>query len=762
MLATTLIGYPRIGRNRELKKATEAYFQGKVPPDILQTEGLRLRTLHWESQQTTGIQTLVSNDFSFCDTLLDTALLFGLIPKRFRGLPQDPLIQTFAMARGYQKEGYAAKALAMKKWFTTNYHYMRPEVDGSGSIGLMGHKPITEFREALALGIKTRPMLPGPYTLLQLSDFTGDLSIENAATALIPAYRTLMDALAAAGADWIQLDEPCLAMDMTKGEQECFQSLYQELTRKTPSLRIQIQTFFGDIRDAYPLLCSLPVQAIGLDFVDGAANLDILESQGFPEEPLLVAGIVSGRNIWRNNYASTLKLLRRIEKSVPASRLCLSPSSSLLHVPYSLDRESHLPPEERGMLAFAMEKMEELTELALLFNQEKAETHPLFLRNRERFLTGEGIRGRLRPEIRKKTKLFKELTVKRHPEASVRKTCQQRSLQLPDFPTTTIGSFPQTPQIRNTRKAFREGRLDSHSYTAFIQEKIRETITLQESLGLDVLAHGEFERNDMVEYFGEQLEGFRFTRQGWVQSYGTRCVKPPILMGDVCRPRAMTTELWTYAQSLTSRPVKGMLTGPVTLLNWSFVREDIDMRECLIQTALAIREEVLDLETAGCTVIQIDEAALREKLPLRKEHWQDYLNRAVQAFHLAHDGVRPETQIHTHMCYSEFGDILEAIEALDADVLTIEASRSALSLARQIREKPYPRDMGPGVYDIHSPNIPEAEEILKTLKILLTCIPKHKLWVNPDCGLKTRSPEEAEKALAAMMEATRILREEMG
>ncbi|MDY0163178.1 5-methyltetrahydropteroyltriglutamate--homocysteine S-methyltransferase [Desulfobotulus sp.] len=761
MIQTTLIGYPRIGQNRELKKATEAYFQGRLSPEELQAEGASLRKTHWEDQKDAGIHQLVSNDFSFYDTLLDTALLFGLVPERFNTLPQDPLIRTFAMARGYQQGGLTAKALSMKKWFTTNYHYMVPEIDSSSPMDLMGHKPITEFREARKQGFHTRPMLPGPYTLLRLSRFADGITAEKAAQKLIPAYQKLLDALAAAGADWVQLDEPCLCLDMGQGEKDFFQTLYQKLTRPTPSLRIQVQTFFGDIRDAYEMVCALPVQAVGLDFVEGPHNLRLLEAVGFPEDKILVAGLVNGRNIWRTAYVPTLELLRSIEKNVPSHRIHLAPSSSLLHVPYSLSPENRLAPEELGILAFAREKMEELGELAILSGQAHPETHPLFLRNQARFQDAENINGRCIPAVRQKTKGLQDQNFRRLPEASIRKDCQKKRLQLPPFPTTTIGSFPQTPEIRSARRAFREGRMDPTRYTDFIREKMRECIVLQEKLGLDVLVHGEFERNDMVEYFGEQLEGFRFTHQGWVQSYGTRCVKPPILMGDVRRPQAMTTALWRQAQTFTSKPVKGMLTGPVTLLNWSFVREDLPQEECLLQTALAIREEVLDLETAGCAIIQIDEAALREKLPLRRIHWRDYLERAVQAFRLAHDGVRPDTQVHTHMCYSEFGDILEAIGALDADVLTMEASRSALTLVEQLKEKPYPGDMGPGVYDIHSPNIPAPLEILATLKTLLSVIPEKNLWINPDCGLKTRSPLETEKALEAMITATRLLREEI-
>ncbi|TYT74860.1 5-methyltetrahydropteroyltriglutamate--homocysteine S-methyltransferase [Desulfobotulus mexicanus] len=758
-MKTTIIGYPRIGCGRELKKATENYFQNKISPENLNEQAKSLRKIHWEKQISKGIDLPVSNDFSFYDTLLDTALLFGLIPERFTVLPQDPLIRTFAMARGYKKDGYQASALAMKKWFTTNYHYMVPEVDESSSIGLSGHKPLTEFREALSAGFLTRPMLTGPYTLLRLTRFSGETSAVKCAQRLIPAYAQLLSALGAAGAKWVQLDEPCLCLDMDASEKAFFHSLYQRLGEKNPGVKIQLQTAFGDITQVYDSLSSLPVQAIGLDFVEGQGNLLKLESDGFPEDKILVAGIVNGRNVWRNNYKKSLDIISRISKHLPAERIWLSPSCSLLHLPYSLGPETGLSPELRDILAFAEEKMEELGELSILSAENKPENHPIFLRNQQRFEQAEKIPGRILPEVRNRTSFLRDQSFLRMPDAEARKSCQQNRLNLPPFPTTSIGSFPQTAEIRAMRRLYRKGEVKLSEYEAFLRKRTEECVKLQDDMGLDVLVHGEFERNDMVEYFGEQLDGFIFTENAWVQSYGTRCVKPPILMGDVRRPCPMTVDTWRFAAGCTKKPVKGMLTGPVTILNWSFVRDDVENTECLLQLALAIREEVLDLEAAGCAIIQIDEAALREKLPLKKKDWKSYLDNAVNAFHLCHDGVRPDTQIHTHMCYSEFGDILEAIDAMDADVITIEAARSALTLVDQLKKTPYARDIGPGVYDIHSPLIPGEEDILLRLDTLLSTLEPEQLWINPDCGLKTRSPKEAEESLKAMVNAAKKLRE---
>ncbi|MCW7752517.1 5-methyltetrahydropteroyltriglutamate--homocysteine S-methyltransferase [Desulfobotulus sp. H1] len=762
MLTVTTIGYPRIGKNRELKKAAERYFQGSVTADELLQEGKNLRWQHWQKQHEKGIQSVPSNDFSYYDTLLDTAFLFGMIPERFRSLPQDPIIRTFAMARGYEKNGHKAKALAMKKWFTTNYHYMVPEVDDSSTIGLMGHKPLTEFKEALAYGFHTRPVLPGPYTLLRLTRFSGKTSAQTIAAPLIEAYRKLIRALGAAGATWVQLDEPCLVTDVSEEDQAFFISLYESLADPDAGVSLQLQTYFGDASPLLKTLYALPVQGIGLDFVEGISTITSLEQEGFPEDKILTAGIINGRNIWRNNYQKSLALLRRIAAIVSSDRLVLAPSCSLLHLPYSLGPETDLSPETLGALAFAEEKLEELTEIATLFGEDKAEFHPLFLQNQQRLEQAARIPGRVLPDVRRKTEPLKGQGFRRFPDEATRRASQSQRLKLPLFPCTTIGSFPQTADIRSRRRAFKNGDISMEEYTSFIQQRIRDTILLQESMGLDVLVHGEFERNDMVEFFGEQLEGFLFTKNGWVQSYGTRCVKPPVLLGDVNRPRPMTVDTWQFAQNCTEKPVKGMLTGPVTILNWSFVREDISQQDCLFQLALAIRDEVLDLEARGCAIIQIDEAALREKLPLKKNQWESYLTAAVNAFRLCHDGVRPDTQIHTHMCYSEFGDILDAIDTLDADVITIEASRSALSLVDQLRQHPYPRDIGPGVYDIHSPQVPDKNEILHTLQVLLDVIDPKRLWVNPDCGLKTRREEEVNAALRAMVTAAHELRQDFG
>lgn len=688
--------------------------------------------------------------------MLDAAILFNLIPERYKHLDLSALDTLFAMARGYQGEKGDVKALPMKKWFNTNYHYIVPEIDDDTEIRLNGSKPIDEYLEARELGIETRPAIIGPFTLLKLAHYTGNKTAADFADDLSKAYQDLLKEAAKAGVEWIQLDEPSLVQDLSEEDRNLFHQLYDQILNKENNPKILLQTYFGDVRDIYQDLVSMPFDGIGLDFLEGRKTAELIEEYGFPEDKILFAGLVNGKNIWKNNYGKTLEVLDSLKnKGVPA---VLSTSCSLLHVPFSLESETRLPEEYRKHFAFAKEKLAELEELKHLAESDHRENEPAYTENK--FLFKED-RNASNPEVQERLAGVTEENYTRRPERTIRQNLQKEKLNLPLFPTTTIGSFPQTREVKANRSAFKKGKISEEEYKAFNREKIRECIAHQEDLGLDVLVHGEFERNDMVEYFGEALDGFLFTDKGWVQSYGTRCVKPPVIWGDVSRSRPITVEWSVYAQSLSGKPVKGMLTGPVTILNWSFPREDISIRDSISQIALAIRDEVLDLEANGIRIIQIDEAALREKLPLRKSDWySEYLDFAIPAFRLTHSGVKPETQIHTHMCYSEFTDIIPAIDAMDADVITFEASRSDLQILDSLKENEFETEVGPGVYDIHSPRVPSVEEITDALHKMLGRIEPEKLWINPDCGLKTRGEAETTASLKNLTEAARILREE--
>ena len=675
-MKTSVIGFPRVGTLRELKFASEKYFRKETGAEELLKEARRLRKTHWTVQKEAEIDYIPCNDFSFYDTVLDTAVLLGIVPKRYQELNLSALDTYFAMARGYQGESGDVKALAMKKWFNTNYHYIVPEAEDDTKIALVGEKLWEEYEEAKALGIETKPVLTGPYTLLKLCRYTGSKTAEDFTDAVIAAYQQVFEKCAAHRIMWLQLDEPALVRDLSKEDIALFHKIYENVLPCKKTVRILLQTYFGDVRDIYKDLTELPFDGIGLDFIEGKETVHLIEKYGFPKDKLLFAGLVNVKNIWRNHYDRTLNQLQQLTGK--GIQTVLSTSCSLLHVPYTVKHETKLSEKYLDYFAFAEEKLSELKELSGFAENPSYTQESVYKKNCELFTEDRDCEN---AAVKKRLSEVTEKDYVRLPKRSERQQLQKETFHLPQFPTTTIGSFPQTKDVKQNRAAFRKGEITEQEYTAFNKKKIAECIKKQEEIGLDVLVHGEYERNDMVEYFGEALGGFLFTEKAWVQSYGTRCVKPPVIWGDVYREKPMTVVWSVYAQSLTDKVMKGMLTGPVTILNWSFPREDISIKESISQIALAIRDEVLDLEANGIRMIQIDEAALREKLPLRRSDWDtEYLDFAIPAFRLTHSGVRPETQIHTHMCYSEFTDIIPAIDAMDADVITFEASRSDLQI----------------------------------------------------------------------------------
>ncbi len=755
-MQTSVIGFPRIGTLRELKFASEKYFRKEIEAEELQQIAETLRKTHWRIQKEAGIDYISSNDFSFYDMTLDTAVLLNIIPKRYKELELSGLDTYFAMARGYQGASGDVKALAMKKWFNTNYHYIVPEVEDDTVIQLSGNKLVDEYAEAKALGIETKPVVIGAYTMLRLCRFTGKKPALDYVEDIISAYQNLVKKCEENQIAWVQFDEPALVWDMEESDIALFHKIYDGILSCKKHSHILLQTYFGDVRDIYQDLIQMPFDGIGLDFIEGKETLNLVNTYGFPQDKQLFAGLVNGKNIWKNCFDKTLKVLQTLnDKKIKA---VLSTSCSLLHVPYTLKHEHKISQEYLAYFAFAEEKLGELKELSILADAADYMKEAAYKENQKLFAEERDCKN---ADVKKRLSEVKENDYVRLPERSTRQKLQKKVLGLPEFPTTTIGSFPQTKDVKANRQAYRKGEISEQEYIDFNRKKIAECVALQEEIGLDVLVHGEYERNDMVEYFGEALGGFLFTEKAWVQSYGTRCVKPPVIWGDVYRKNPITVAWSVYAQSLTKKPMKGMLTGPVTILNWSFPREDISIRESIAQIALAIRDEVLDLEANGIQVIQIDEAALREKLPLRKSDWYtEYLDFAIPAFRLTHSGVKPETQIHTHMCYSEFTDIIAAIDDMDADVITFEASRSDLQILDSLRENHFETEVGPGVYDIHSPRVPSVEEIVNALHIMLTKIEKDKLWVNPDCGLKTRGTKETEASLRNMVEAAKEIRKQ--
>lgn len=755
-MSTSVIGYPRIGSLRELKFALEAYFKGEKTEDEIKALAKELRKEHLTTQKNAGIEFISSNDFSFYDNTLDQAVLLNIVPKRYRELELSELEKYFAIARGYQGKKGNVKALAMKKWFNANYHYIVPEFEDDTKIELIGTKPFDEYTEAKQLGIETKPVLIGPFTLLKLIRFTGKKGILDVKADFIKVYTEILKKFINLGTQWVQFDEPYLVHDLTANDLRLFQDLYSAILNKKEKTKILLQTYFGDVRDIYTVLQTLNFDGIGLDFVEGRKTLDLVKEHGFSPVKRLFAGVVNGKNIWKNNYEKTLSILNSLkEKEI---QTVVSTSCSLLHVPYSVENETKLEDKYKKHFAFAKEKLTELKEIDEIFSSANYKNNEKYQKNVALFNED---RNAFNAAVDARVKAITPKDFVRQPEFAQREKIQKDEFKLPLFPTTTIGSFPQTTEVRANRKAFRTGEISKEQYIEFNKKKIAECIALQEDLGLDVLVHGEFERNDMVEYFGQHLEGYLFTEKAWVQSYGTRCVKPPVIWGDISRAHPITVDWSVYAQSITDKPLKGMLTGPVTILNWSFPREDIPIKQSVLQLALALRDEVLDLEKRGIKIIQIDEAALREKLPLRKSDWySEYLDFAIPSFRLVHSGVKATTQIHTHMCYSEFTDIIPAIDDMDADVISFEASRSDLLILDSLKKNNFKTEVGPGVYDIHSPRIPSKEEIKVVLEKILKKVAPEKLWVNPDCGLKTRQDKEVKPSLKNLVDAAKELRNE--
>lgn len=754
------LGFPRIGAKRELKFALESYWKGESSRDELKMLGAQLRQRHWENQA--GLDLVPVGDFSFYDQVLDASFLLGNLPERVQDFHGDELDNYFRVARGRSAKGLedhsaccgGVAAGEMTKWFDTNYHYIVPEFTADTQFKLDASRLIEQLAEAKVQGVKAKPVIIGPVTYLALGKAKDESNKLALLARLLPVYVQLLDTLAKAGVEWVQIDEPILVTELDADWQQAFKTAYQQL--KSAGVKLLVATYFGQLLENAALAASLPVAGLHVDAINDRDGVDaLLKLLG--DEKVLSLGVINGRNIWKTDLTAVLDWVEPIAKQL-GDRLWIAPSCSLLHVPVDLDSEQKLDADVKSWLAFALQKLDELRVLGKALSQGREAVKAELAENLAALTARRNSPRVNNPAVKAAVARISAELGKRKSVYAQRASKQAEFLKLPAFPTTTIGSFPQTVEIRRARSEFKAGRLDENSYQAAMRAEIERSVREQEKLGLDVLVHGEAERNDMVEYFGEQLDGYTFSQFGWVQSYGSRCVKPPILFGDISRPQAMTVEWITYAQSLTQKPMKGMLTGPVTILNWSFVRDDQPRSASCLQLALAIREEVLDLEKAGVHVIQIDEAALREGLPLRKSQWQSYLDWAVESFRITANGVSDETQIHTHMCYSEFNDIISSIADMDADVITIETSRSDMELLEAFENFQYPNEIGPGVYDIHSPNIPTEQHIVNLMKKAAERVPAERLWVNPDCGLKTRQWAEVIPALTNMVAAAKALR----
>jgi 5-methyltetrahydropteroyltriglutamate--homocysteine methyltransferase len=756
------LGFPRIGAQRELKRAVEAYWAGKSSQEELQAAGRELRARHWKIQADAGLDLIPVGDFAWYDHVLEWTALLGAVPARF-GQPADAPVSLdtlFRMGRGRAPTGTPAAACEMTKWFDTNYHYIVPELTPAQTFRIARESLFEQIQEAQRLGYRVKPVIPGPLTWLWLGkgdayQGAGDAAKLQLLAGLIPVYAEVLRRMAAAGVEWVQIDEPILALDLPAAWRDAYAAVYGQLA--LAPLKLLVATYFDGLQDNLPVAAGLPVAGLHVDLVRAPAQLDPLLAAIGPDK-VLSAGVVNGRNIWRTDLDAALRALAPAKDAL-GERLWIAPSCSLLHVPVDLAFETELDAELKSWLSFAVQKLEEVRVLARALDGSTDPAVQDALRLQRNALGNRARSPRIHnPAVARRMAQAAEVPLARAPFAE-RIGRQQQVLRLPAFPTTTIGSFPQTAEIRALRRDWKAGLISDSAYETAIRKEIEAVIRFQEEVGLDVLVHGEPERNDMVEYFGELLAGFAFTRNGWVQSYGSRCVKPPVIFGDVARPAPMTVGWSSYAQSLTAKPVKGMLTGPVTILQWSFVRDDQPREQTCRQLALALRDEVLDLEKANIRVIQIDEPAIREGLPLRRADWQAYLAWAVDCFRLSTSGVQEETQIHTHMCYAEFNDIIESIAAMDADVITIETSRSNMELLKAFEDFRYPNDIGPGVYDIHSPNVPDVDWMVGLMRKAAGRLPRERLWVNPDCGLKTRAWAETEAALVCMVEAARQLRD---
>ena len=768
MVTTHNLGFPRIGAQRELKFALEDYWKGTSSREAVTQLGGQLRQRHWQQQAGLGLDLVPVGDFSFYDQVLDMSFMLGNIPQRVQGGGSgDALDDYFRVARGRSAPDAACAcsgvhAGEMTKWFDTNYHYIVPEFDLDTSFLLNASCLLAQLEEARALGVCAKPVIIGPLTYLWLGKARDGSSKLALLPALLVAYGQLLAQLAQQGVQWVQIDEPILVTELDAEWRDAFGTAYVALNasadvgKPAGKPNILLATYFGQLQDNLALTCRLPVQGVHLDVSHGHDEVALVIA-ALPVDTVLSLGVIDGRNIWKTDLHATLAWLEPVHQALQ-HRLWIAPSCSLLHVPVDLDSEQKIDTRIQYWLAFALQKLQELQVLAHALNRGRVSVQHALVENNAAIERRRASPLVHNPAVQAALAAITPAMGRRSSPYDERAVQQAALLKLPAYPTTTIGSFPQTPEIRQARNKFRQGELNDADYIALMHAEIGRCVRVQEDLGLDVLVHGEAERNDMVEYFGEQLDGYAFSAFGWVQSYGSRCVKPPILFGDVKRPRAMTLEWIAYAQSLTKKPMKGMLTGPVTMLNWSFVRDDQPRSVTCDQLALAIRDEVLDLERAGVAIIQIDEAALREGLPLRRAQWSDYLSWAVASFRITANGVRDQTQIHTHMCYSEFNDIIGAIAAMDADVITIETSRSDMELLDVFDDFNYPNQIGPGVYDIHTPNIPSLEHIVQLMRKAAERIPAARLWVNPDCGLKTRAWEEVIPALTNMVAAAAILR----
>jgi 5-methyltetrahydropteroyltriglutamate--homocysteine methyltransferase len=764
MTLTHNLGFPRIGSRRDLKFALESYWKGQSSLAELKATGAQLRQRHWINQA--NLDLVPVGDFAYYDQMLDMSFTLGNLPERVRGFHGDPLDNYFRVARGRSAHtvdhaeccGGGVAAGEMTKWFDTNYHYIVPEFSAGTTFELDASRLLEQLAEARAQGVKAKPVIVGPVTYLALGKAKDDSDKLALLPRLLPVYAQLLDALAAQGVEWVQIDEPLLVTELDADWQHAFNTAYHAL--KTCRVKLLVTTYFGQLQENMYLAANLPVAGLHVDAINGREDVLPLLNM-LPSHKVLSLGVINGRNIWKTDLSAVLDWVEPLRDRL-GERLWIAPSCSLLHVPVDLASEKKLDVQVKSWLSFALQKLHELDVLAKALDGGRESVRQALDANKTAIEARRRSTRVHNPAVQAAVAGLSAALGRRQSAYAQRSPRQSALLKLPPYPTTTIGSFPQTAEIRHARSEFKAGRLDPAAYRIAMQAEIARSVQEQESLGLDVLVHGEAERNDMVEYFGEQLDGYAFSEFGWVQSYGSRCVKPPILFGDISRPKAMTVEWIRYAQSLTTKPMKGMLTGPVTILNWSFVRDDQPRSASCLQLALAIREEVLDLERAGVRVIQIDEAALREGLPLRKSQWKTYLDWAVESFRITANGVRDETQIHTHMCYSEFNDILPSIADMDADVITIETSRSDMELLDAFDHFKYPNEIGPGVYDIHSPNIPTQAHIVQLMRKAAERIPAQRLWVNPDCGLKTRQWNEVIPALANMVAAARTLRETAG
>lgn len=772
MVQAANLGYPRFGAKRELKKALESYWSGKSTETELLEAGKQLRLTHWQLQQAAGVDIIPSNDFSFYDQVLDTTLMVGAMPARYQELNTTTMEAYFAMARGFQQGSLDIPAMEMTKWFDTNYHYIVPEIAPGQLFKLTSTKIIDEFVEAKNAGIPTRPVLLGPVSYLLLSKTVSNLipieqiggSVQEVTPldelpALLPVYVELLQRLADVGADWVQVDEPGLVLDLDEKAHAAYRTAYAQLSQ-VQGIQIMLATYFGALADNLQLAVDLPVAGLHVDLVRAPGQLDEVLA-ALPTDKILSVRVVDGRNIWRTDLDAALTKVQQAVSALGLERVQIAPGCSLMFSPHDLDLETELDAELKSWLAFAQQKLAELALLKRAVNEGVEAVAEPFAVSRAAVASRRQSERTYNPQVRQRQSQVSEAMLSRRSAYPSRKLQQADAIPLPPLPTTTIGSFPQTTEVRAQRTAFNKGTITQAQYDDFLKAEIERTIRLQEDIGLDVLVHGEFERTDMVEYFGEQLTGIAFTQHGWVQSYGSRGVRPPVIYGDVARPAPMTVAWSVYAQSLTEHPMKGMLTGPVTILQWSFVRDDQPRSVTCQQIALALRDEVIDLQNAGIRIIQVDEPALREGLPLRKSEQGAYLQWAVDCFRLTVGGVNDETQIHTHMCYAEFNDILDAIARMDADVISIEASRSKLELLEAFHQYQYPNDIGPGTYDIHSPRVPSEAEIEALITRAVGVIPLSHLWVNPDCGLKTRRWEEVLPALRNMVEAARKARESL-